>query len=268
MDNIKNYLEKHHNRFVRELCDYIRFPSISSEARCSKGIMACAKWLVAHCRAIGLESELYATSGNPVVIVRTSQTRTALKPHYLVYGHYDVQPAAPLELWRSPPFQPLIRGNSIFGRGASDNKGQHFAHLKAVEAYLKTGTDLPCDLTFVIEGEEEIGSPSLAAFLRTHKSHLACDAVVISDTQLHSPAHPTLSYGLRGICGLELTLRGPNRDVHSGVFGGTINNPAMALCQMLGQLRDQQGCVTIPGFYSDVARSFRLRTRTVHGAAL
>lgn len=252
MNPAKNYLRKNHKRFVKELCEYLRFPSVSGDARHKDGLTGCAKWLVEHCRKIGLDAELCRTSGNPIVVARTSRRIGNHKPHYLVYGHYDVQPPEPLELWKSPPFRPRIVGKSLFARGASDNKGQHFAHLKAVEAYLKTKTELPCNLTFIIEGEEEVGSPSLADFLRKNRAHFRCDAVVISDTGLYGPRHPTLSYGLRGICGLEVTLDGPSRDLHSGVFGGSIENPAMALCQLLAQLRDEKGRVTIPGFYDDV----------------
>ncbi len=252
MEKIENYLRTHHGRFIRELCEYLRFPSISADARHAKAMLNCAEWLVAHCRKIGLTAELHRTTGNVVVVARTPRQGRSRKPHYLVYGHYDVQPPEPLELWKSPPFQPRIVGHSLFARGASDNKGQHFAHLKAVEAYLKTGTELPCDLTFVIEGEEEIGSPSLAGFLRKHRQRLRCDAVVISDTSLYGLQYPTLSYGLRGICGLEITLHGPSRDLHSGIFGGSLENPAMALCQLLARLRDERGRITIPGFYDDV----------------
>jgi acetylornithine deacetylase/succinyl-diaminopimelate desuccinylase-like protein len=163
-----------------------------------------------------------------------------------------VQPPEPFELWKSPPFEPRIEGRSLFARGACDNKGQNFAHLKAVEAYLKTGTTLPCDLTFLIEGEEEVGSRSLAGFLKEHRPDLACDAVVISDTGMPGPEHPALTYALRGIAAFELTVHGPSRDLHSGIFGGTVDNPAMALAQLLAKLRDKNGRVAIPGFYDDV----------------
>jgi acetylornithine deacetylase/succinyl-diaminopimelate desuccinylase-like protein len=252
MEKIKTYLHRHRGRFVRELCEYLRFPSVSADTRYRRGLDACAKWLTAHCRKMGLNAELCRTNGNPVVMARTPRRARSQKPHYLVYGHYDVQPPEPLELWKTPPFQPRIVGHSLFARGASDNKGQHFAHLKAVEAYLQTGTELPFDLTFIIEGEEEVGSPSLSGFLRRHRARLRCDAVVISDTTLYGLQYPTLSYGLRGICGLEITLHGPSCDLHSGTFGGSVENPAMALCQMLAQLRDERGRITIPGFYDDV----------------
>ncbi len=252
MQKIRIYLHQHRGRFVRELCEYLRFPSVSADARYRRGLGACAKWLTAHCRKIGLITELCRTRGNPIVMARTPRRARSKNPYYLVYGHYDVQPPEPLELWKTPPFQPRIVGNSLFARGASDNKGQHFAHLKAVEAYLKTGTELPCDLTFIIEGEEEVGSPSLAGLLRKHRTRLRCDAVVTSDTTLLGLQYPTLSYGLRGICGLEITLNGPSCDLHSGTFGGSVENPAMALCQMLAQLRDEKGRITIPGLYDDV----------------
>jgi acetylornithine deacetylase/succinyl-diaminopimelate desuccinylase-like protein len=155
-------------------------------------------------------------------------------------------------LWKSPPFEPRIEGRSLFARGASDNKGQNLAHLKAVEAYLKSGTELPCDITFVLEGEEEVGSKSLGAFLKEHREELSCDAVVISDTGMPSPRHPAFTYALRGIVAIEVILHGPGRDLHSGLFGGTVDNPAMALCQMLAKLRDKNGRVAIPGYYDDV----------------
>jgi succinyl-diaminopimelate desuccinylase len=203
---------------------------------------------------------LCATDGHPIVIAKTpgakagsGKRKAGSKPHYMVYGHYDVQPPEPLELWQSPPFEPRIAGRNLFARGSTDNKGQNFAHLKAVEAYLKTGTPLPCDLTFVIEGEEEVGSESLSGFLKTHRHELACEAVVISDTGMPSPQHPALGYSLRGIIAFEITLHGPSRDLHSGGFGGAVANPAMALSQLLAQLRDKNGRITIPGFYDDVA---------------
>jgi acetylornithine deacetylase/succinyl-diaminopimelate desuccinylase-like protein len=252
MERVLNYLRKNESVFVRELFEYLRFPSVSAQAQHKKDLLACAEWLRLHCEKIGLRSQLYSTQGNPIILARTFQERSRNRPHFLIYGHYDVQPPEPLELWHSPPFEPRIEGRSIFARGACDNKGQHFAHLKAVEAYLKTDTELPCDLTFLIEGEEEIGCVSLPAFLKEHLGELRCDAIVISDTGMPSPKHPALTYGLRGIAAMEVTLHGPSRDLHSGIFGGTVDNPAMALSQLLAKLRDKNGRVTIPGFYDDV----------------
>ncbi len=252
MQKILNYLRANEARFVRDLCEYVRFPSVSAQPHHRDDLTACADWLVRHCREIGLEARVCPTAGHPVVLARTPRKSATRKPHYVVYGHYDVQPAEPFDLWKTPPFEPCVRGRSLFGRGASDNKGQHLAHLNAVEAYLQTGTELPCDLTFVIEGEEEVGSGHLAGFLKKNRTDLRCAAIVISDTSLISPKHPTLTYALRGIVAMEVRLQGPSRDLHSGIFGGTVDNPAMVLSQMLAQLRDSRGRVAIPGFYDDV----------------
>jgi acetylornithine deacetylase/succinyl-diaminopimelate desuccinylase-like protein len=254
MKSVLHYLKQNQPRFVDELCRYVRFPSVSAQTQHRPDLQACAEWLVEHCQDIGLETRLWATSGNPIVIARTPRGKSngAHRPHFLVYGHYDVQPPEPFELWKSPPFEPRIQGRSLFGRGSTDNKGQHLAHLKAVEAYLKSGTALPCDLTFLIEGEEEVGSKSLGTFLKEHRSELRCDAIVISDTGMPAPNSPALTYALRGIVAFEITLHGPSRDLHSGIFGGTVDNPAMALSQLLAQLRDKNGRVAIPGFYDDV----------------
>ncbi len=253
MQAVLDYLKRNQARFVAELCDYLRFPSVSAQPQHKKDLRACAGWLVDHCRHIGLDTRLCPTAGHPIVVAKTPRGKGSRKPHFMIYGHYDVQPPEPLELWKSPPFAPRIQGRSIYARGAMDNKGQNFAHLKAIEAYLQTGTPLPCDLTFVIEGEEEVGSANLAKFLKSHRAELNCDAVVISDTDIPSPKHPALAYSLRGIIAFEITVRGPSRDLHSGVFGGAVENPAMALARLLAQLRDASGRVTIPGFYDDVA---------------
>ncbi len=252
MQAVIDYLKRNEARFLKELCDYVRFPSVSAQPQHRKDMQACAEWLVKHCRQIGLEAQVCPTAGHPVVMARTRRQKSSRKPHFLVYGHYDVQPPEPFELWKSPPFEPRIKGRSLFARGASDNKGQNLAHLKAVEAYLKTGTPLPCDITFLIEGEEEVGSESLATFLRKNRDQLRCDAVVVSDTGIPSLKYPALTCALRGIAALEITLRGPSRDLHSGIFGGSVENPAMALCQLLAQLRDKNGRIKIPGFYDDV----------------
>jgi acetylornithine deacetylase/succinyl-diaminopimelate desuccinylase-like protein len=261
METIEAYLKENQGRFVDELCQYVRFPSVSAQPQHRHDLQACAHWLVDHCRQIGLEVQLCPTPGNPVVLACTPRRPDQARPHYLVYGHYDVQPPEPFELWKSPPFEPRIHNHALFARGASDNKGQHLAHLKAVEAYLRTGTDLPCDLTFVIEGEEEIGSHNLAPFLAKHRTKLACEGIVISDTGLISPKHPTLTYALRGITALEIRVHGPARDLHSGLFGGSLDNPAMVLCQMLAPLRDEKGRIAIPGYYDDVKPLSRFERR-------
>ncbi|MDB6123028.1 MAG: dipeptidase [Pedosphaera sp.] len=253
MQKVLDYLRTNQARFIKDLCDYVRFPSVSAQPEHRKDLKACAEWLVKHCKSIGLETRLCATEGNPIVVAKTPRTKGSKRPHFVVYGHYDVQPAEPFDLWKTPPFEPRIEGRSLFARGASDNKGQNLAHLTAVEAYLKTGTELPCDLTFVLEGEEEVGSKSLAGFLKKNKAELLCDAVVISDTGIPSTKLPALTYALRGIAAFEVTVHGPSRDLHSGIFGGSVDNPAMALCQLLAKLRDKNGRITIPGYYDDVA---------------
>jgi len=251
MNQVLSYLADHETKFVEQLCEYVRFPSVSAQTeKHGADMKACGEWLVAHCRGLGLEAELHPTAGNPILVARTPRRKG--RKHFMVYGHYDVQPPEPFELWKTPPFEPRLEGRSLFGRGASDNKGQNFAHLKAVEAYFKTGTELPVDLTFVIEGEEEVGSKSLETFLKQHRRELKCDAIVISDTGLPGKRCPAVNYSLRGIAALEIKLTGPKRDLHSGAFGGSVENPATALCRLLAQMHDKRGRVTIPGFYDDV----------------
>lgn len=261
MQIVLDYLKRNQARFVAEFCDYLRFPSVSAQPQHKPDLRACARWLADHCRKIGLDAKVCPTKGHPIVLAKTPGQKAEggkrkagkhLRPHFMVYGHYDVQPPEPLELWDSPPFEPLINGRIIYARGSTDNKGQNFAHLKAVEAYLKTGTPLPCDLTFVIEGEEEVGSKSLADFLKTHRRELLCDAVVISDTGIPDLKHPALTYSLRGIIAFEIKVHGPSHDLHSGVFGGAVENPAMALARLLAKVRDDEGRVMIPGFYDDI----------------
>jgi acetylornithine deacetylase/succinyl-diaminopimelate desuccinylase-like protein len=254
MQAVIDFLKANESRYLNELCEYVRFPSVSAQPQHRRDLEACAQWVVKRCEQAGLATRLCSTEGHPIILAKTPAARSnsTRRPRFLVYGHYDVQPPEPFELWKSPPFEPRLEGRSLFGRGASDNKGQTLAHLQAVEAYLQTGTPLPCDLTFVIEGEEEVGSQSLATFLKENRAELGCDAVVISDTGMPSLECPALTYALRGIAAFEITLRGPSRDLHSGIFGGTVDNPAMALSQLLAQLRDRNGRVAIPGFYDDV----------------
>ena len=254
MKQLKQYIDANRQRFIDELVDYLRFPSVSAQSVHKKDMTNCACWLAAHAKALGLKSRVHRTAGHPIVTASTPRKRNSAKPHFLVYGHYDVQPPEPLELWDSPPFEPTLRGRNLYARGASDNKGQHFAHLKAVEAYLKTGTELPCDLTFVVEGEEEVGGEALVDFLKQKKREFKCDGVVVSDTGMPDLKHPALTYALRGVAALEVTLTGPDRDLHSGIYGGSVENPAMALSQLLGGMIDKNGRITVPGFYDDVAK--------------
>ncbi|HAB19525.1 MAG TPA: dipeptidase [Verrucomicrobiota bacterium] len=248
-----DFLKQHDARYVRELCDYARIPSVSAQSQHAGDLRRSAEWIAERSREVGLDTVVHTTSGNPIVVAKTPRTDPA-KPTFLVYGHYDVQPPEPFELWKSPPFEPRIEGRNVFARGISDNKGQHLAHLNAVEAWLSTGSDLPCNLTFLIEGEEEVGSKALYEFLPQHAKELACDAVVISDNGIPSLRHPALTYALRGIAAMEVRVDGPNRDLHSGIFGGSVDNPALVLCQLLAKLRDSKGRISIPGYYDDVQK--------------
>ena len=254
MKQLKKYIDTNRQRFIAELIEYLRFPSVSAQSAHNKDMAACARWLANHARSLGLKPRVYKTDGHPIVTIATPRKRNSTKPHFLVYGHYDVQPPEPLELWESPPFEPTLRGRNLFARGASDNKGQHFAHLKAVEAYLKTDTDLPCDLTFVVEGEEEVGGEALVGFLKQNKRELKCDGIVVSDTGMPDLKHPALTYALRGVAALEIKLTGPDRDLHSGIYGGSVENPAMALSKLLGRMINKNGSINLPGFYDDVVK--------------
>lgn len=250
--SVLGYLDQNESRFIDDLCDYARIPSVSAQSKHAPDLQAAAEWVAGRAKRIGLATTIYETPGNPIIVAKTPRVTNA--PTFVIYGHYDVQPPEPFELWRSPPFEPRREGRKVFARGISDNKGQHLAHLNTVEAYLQSGTPLPCNLTFLIEGEEEVGSTQLYRFLPEHKSELACDAVVISDNGIPSLRHPALTYALRGIVALEIQVTGPDRDLHSGLFGGTVENPAMALCQLLAQLRDAKGRILVPGLYDSVRK--------------
>jgi acetylornithine deacetylase/succinyl-diaminopimelate desuccinylase-like protein len=250
MSTISRYLRQNRHRFVAELKTLVRFASVSAQPEHAADCAACAAWLVEHFRAMGLRAKLHRTSGHPIVTAATR--RRAGAPTVLIYGHYDVQPPEPLELWRTPPFEPVVRGGRLFGRGASDNKGQFFAHVKAVEAYLRTGTPLPVNVAFLIEGEEETGSFALGGFVKRHGRVLRPDYIVVSDTGMFSKDHPSITLGTRGIVALEVRVDGPSRDLHSGVFGGSVANPAMVLARLLASCVDAGGRVAVPGFYDDV----------------
>jgi succinyl-diaminopimelate desuccinylase len=253
MESILSYLAAGEERFVGELLAYASIPGVSAQSQHAADLRTSADWIAQRCRAAGLETVVHETKTNPIVVAKTP-AHDPKKPTFLVYGHYDVQPAEPFDLWTSPPFQPRRDGRNVYARGISDNKGQHLAHLIAAEAWLKSGTPLPCNLTFLIEGEEEVGSKALYEFLPQHARELACDAVVISDNGIPSLKHPALTYALRGIAAFEIRLDGPSRDLHSGIYGGSLENPAMALCQLLAQMRDKKGRIAVPGFYDDVVK--------------
>ena len=193
---------------------------------------------------------MHETTGHPIVTAEKCPHED--KPTVLVYGHYDVQPSDPDELWDTPPFEPTVKDGRVYARGSSDDKGQSFTHIKAVEAYMKTGTELPVNVKFILEGEEEIGSPNLIPFVKAHKDLLSCDMVLISDTAMFDEDQPSITYGLKGLAYMEMLVTGPNRDLHSGVFGGAVKNPANALCEIISKLKDENGVIQIPGFYDDV----------------
>ena len=239
------------SRWIDEFLELLRFPSVSTDSRHDADVRACAEWLASRMTSAGLQSVIHDTDGHPVVIGRN--THEAGRPTVLVYGHYDVQPVDPLELWDSDPFEPVIRDGKIWARGATDNKGQFFAHLCGITETIEECGGLPVNLIMLLEGEEEIGSPSLRPFLEEHRSELACDVIVVSDTGMVAPGVPTMGYGLRGITCCEVAVRGPARDLHSGVYGGAVANPATVVGQLVASLHDHEGRVAVEGFYDDVA---------------
>jgi len=235
---------------VDEFLQLLRFPSISTSPEHRGAVAECGRWLTAKLAGMGLDAELHPTEGHPIVVARNRHQpgrRTVL-----IYGHYDVQPVDPVELWESPPFEPRITGDIVFARGATDNKGQIFAHVCGVEETLQRAGDLPVNLIFLIEGEEEVGSSNLEPFLQKHREALRCDVIAVSDTGMVAPGVPTLTYGLRGVAALEVRVHGPSTDLHSGIFGGAVANPLTALSRLVAGLHDDAGRVLIPGFYDAV----------------
>ena len=250
--DLDTFLRDAQERQLDELCDWLRIPSISTLPQHKADVESAAQWLGRKMTAIGLQNvELIQTGGHPIVYADWLHAG-ADAPTLLIYGHYDVQPADPFELWLSPPFEPTIRGDNLFARGASDDKGQLFAHIAALEALLATSATLPLNVKFVVEGEEEDGSQALMAYVPAAADKLAADACLISDTHMLSPQQPLIIYGLRGMWAGEISVRGPLQDLHSGMFGGAIHNPNQALCELLTRLHDDAGRVLVPGFYDDV----------------
>ena len=237
-----NYLEDYYS--------FLRFPSVSTDDQYKKKLEDCARWLVNKLTAIGLETQLVPTKGHPIVWARNKHT--AGRRTVLIYGHYDVQPPDPLELWDSPPFEPVLKNGYVFARGATDNKGQILAHILGIQETMEQDRDLPVNLHLVIEGEEEIGSGNLGGFLNENRDALKSDVAVVSDTGMIEKGVPTLSYGLRGVTALEIKVTGPKMDLHSGIFGGAVQNPITALAQLLATLHDREGRVAIAGFYDRV----------------
>ena len=233
-----------------DLFDFLRFPSVSTASEHAEDVKACGEFLVKKLTSMGLAVELHQTPKHPVVVARNEHQEG--RKTVLVYGHYDVQPVDPVELWDSPPFEPEIRDGRIWGRGSTDNKGQMMAHVLGVEQLIKEKGELPVNLIFLFEGEEEIGSPNLVPFLEQHKEELACDIIAVSDTGMVARGVPTMGYGLRGITCCEVTVKGPKGDLHSGVYGGAVANPATAVARLVASLHDEDGKIAIDGFYDDV----------------
>ena len=253
MEVWKDYQEKNKDRFLDELLELLRIPSVSARNENKKDMLSCAEAVKSRLSEAGAENvKIIPTTGHPVVY--GEKIIDASRPTVLVYGHYDVQPADPLELWNSGPFEPVIKDGKIFARGACDDKGQFYMHIKALEIMTKTNT-LPVNIKFLIEGEEEIGSAHLAEFLEENKSLLQADVILISDTAMLSMDTPSIDVGVRGLSYVEIELTGPNRDLHSGVYGGAVANPITILAQMIASLHDENNHITIPGFYDDVVNS-------------
>jgi acetylornithine deacetylase/succinyl-diaminopimelate desuccinylase-like protein len=251
MDNVIDFINVNRDRYLEELKGFLAIPSISALPQHANDVKRCADWCVEEMRRIGLQNvRLIDTPGNPVVYGDWLGAEGA--PTILFYGHYDVQPVDPLELWESPPFEATVRDGEIYARGSADDKGQVFMHFKAVEAHLKQNGRLPVNIKIILEGEEEVGSVNLDDFIRAHKAELGSDVVVISDSGMFARGVPSICYGLRGLVYFQLDLRGSSTDLHSGSFGGAVANPAMVLAQVLAQMKDRGGRIKIPGFYDDV----------------
>lgn len=256
MQNIKHYIRENKDRFLEELLEMLRIPSISADPKYKEEVARTADVVASSLTKAGCAKvDIYPTKGHPIVY--GEHIINPALPTVLVYGHYDVQPPDPLELWDSPPFEPVIKktaihpDGAIFARGSCDDKGQMYMHVKAFEAMVQNN-ELPCNVKFMIEGEEEIGSSNLATFCNEYQSMLACDVVLISDTSVIANDIPSITVGLRGLSYVEVEVTGPNKDLHSGVYGGAVANPAQVLCDMIASLKDENKHITIPGFYDDV----------------
>ena len=246
-----SYAQEHKDQILDELIDFVSIPSVSTDPEKKTEMQRAAQWVANQLHSLGFENvKILPTALHPVVYGESLKAGSD-KPTVLIYGHYDVQPAEPLELWGTPPFEPTQQGENLYGRGASDMKGQVVASLKAVEAYAHTG-DLPINVKFIIEGEEEIGSPSLEKFLTENKDMLSSDFAINPDTGMIDAYTPTITYGLRGLAYFELRITGPEHDLHSGIFGGAVHNPAQVLCELIAGMHDENGRVTLPGYYDSV----------------
>ncbi len=251
MKQIKNYIESNKDRFLDELFDLLRIPSVSADPKYKNDVIKAAEYVKDKLISAGADNvELCPTKGYPVVY--GEKIIDPNLPTVLVYGHYDVQPPDPLDLWDSPPFEPVIKDEKIYARGSCDDKGQMYMHIKAFELMMQDNNPLPCNIKFMIEGEEEVGSENLGVFVAGNKKKLKADVVLISDTSIIANDIHSITVGLRGLSYLEVEVTGPNRDLHSGVYGGAVANPVNILCKMITSLKDGNNRITIPGFYDDV----------------
>jgi acetylornithine deacetylase/succinyl-diaminopimelate desuccinylase-like protein len=248
---VRSYIDANRDRFKAEWFDFLRIPSVSARSEHKADVRAAAEWLMTRMGEAGLEVSLHDTPGHPVVLGEWRGAGAAA-PTVLIYGHYDVQPAEPLELWTSPAFDPEERDGRVYARGAVDDKGQLYLHVKAVEAHLQANGRLPVNVIILAEGEEEVGSANLMPFVEQHADRLRCDAIVISDSGMFGPGVPTIGASLRGLAYFELRVRGARGDLHSGSYGGAVANPATALARIIASLHDENGHIAIPGFYDDV----------------
>lgn len=250
MQEIKRYVSDNKQRFLDELFELLRFPSVSADPKFKADMLKTAEYVAEKLKTAGADKvEICSTAGYPIVY--GEKIIDASLPTVLVYGHYDVQPPDPLDLWKTPPFEPTIRDEKIYARGSCDDKGQFYMHVKAFELMMNTKT-LPCNIKFMIEGEEEVGSSNLGIFVSENKERLKSDVVLISDTSMISLEHPSLETGLRGLSYVEVEVTGPDRDLHSGVYGGAVANPATILAKLIASMHDENNHITIPGFYDDV----------------
>jgi len=250
MHATREYIDTRRTDLLAELSDFLKIPSVSTAPQHRDDVRCAARFLLEKLGPLGFEAQMFETAGHPVVYAERRVSEVA--PTVLIYGHYDVQPPEPLELWTTPPFEPTVRGGSLYARGASDDKGQVYAHLKGVEALLAQHGTLPLNVKFLIEGEEEIGSPNLVPFIDAHADLLAADIVLISDGAMAAPETPTITYGLKGLAYIEVHVRGAAMDLHSGAFGGGVPNPINGLARMIAALHDDAGRVAMPGFYDAV----------------
>jgi acetylornithine deacetylase/succinyl-diaminopimelate desuccinylase-like protein len=254
LDTVTLWIEKNRSRWLGDLKNWLSIPSISAQPEHAKDVVAAAEWASDYLRTMGMKIEIVQTAKHPCLLATTPEGMApANSPEILIYGHYDVQPPEPLELWTTPPFEPTVRGGALFARGASDDKGQVHCHLAALMAWKEINGGFPCRISLLLEGEEEIGSPNLMTVVNARREQLkGAKVLLISDTNIFADGVPSITYGLRGLTGVEFALHGAKTDLHSGMYGGTVANPAHALCEMVAKLHDAQGRVTVPGFYDGV----------------